>query len=1153
MDVLQAGPVADFLVNIDALNIVRSCHGSDSATATATAQRTAEAGALTQDEPADGQLQQAAAMASPQDLEVLRRAMEPHTYDVAVVGAGPLGLQVAAKLHAYLSTYPIPGVKAPVRVNVHLVDPGPAGPGVHTVEQSNCLLLNTAAGYITMFGQDGRNNLTGPPMVQWANDKGYRVLDEKVVGPGAQEGRPIADTDFLPRCMLGEYLSDVYGILEQQLVSGSMMVITHHDTEAVNFERQSDGRLRVDLQGKEGPVVHYGVLTTGQPRTGLSDDDVALLERVAECRARNPLMQFIPQPYPTARLHEIPSEAVVAIRGLALTAHDVVAELTEGRGGRFERDDKQELVYVPSGNEPRMVLFSRQGFPPDARAVDQKGLKPYQPFFFTREAIDALRAQPHKARLDFHIDVLPILRKELCYAYHRCVHGEKSTPPDEYVPCRGDQSIIDQLFRSQEEKSYGDYAGFLREVFGHLDQDVADAKAGNATHPMKAAADALRDMRDMLRYVVDFDGLNRTSYRRFLEFARQINQIIGEPPTQRNEQMLALLKCTVTLPDGSTAPLLTFGPGPNPTIEPDWESGHFVLESARLHAPASVRCDVLVHAHLGGFDLRGEDSTLYANLRSAGLLRPHFQEENMPGGIDVTPALEVVDAKGERVPNLAACGLVTEGPKYVSYLLPGPGPGTRTDADAAQIAANIVEHLHREHTSGVRQEALEPPSVGPRWTDADAHFVFIPGQRAPSALNDVPMRHWKAPADPTVWGDIAADDIALDAAYPFKFGETGPPTAAMLLVEFSAAGEPSVWLHAPTDTSAGEYTLPTRSAEPEESLPVAARRAVYDALALQGEVRGVLGDYGNRFNPTPAAHLGVGCTYLRAYWGVRTGGNPSMAGAHTRASVLVSLAEAERLLQLPRDKEIIRKLSSQLAPPPQAIYAEPRDQKRLVLHGMDLTAEGLRDVHRLAQPQGVIQHLGAGMRHRYGQVLPDVRDSLQLRALLERLRRQHRIDFALVPTIPIEKVGMVVSNMHRTPFTAGIEDLLDLFRLHGSRLAYASVGHSDITGLVRVEDSVVDAPQRDATAKAEWLREIIDETGVPQTRVPLVLAGRPSDAQTFQAANELDGWGIAFGNVPELEQHARVIRRHTGVDTVSDLFVRRHTARIVPLQRTAAG
>ena len=56
---------------------------------------------------------------------------------------------------------------------------------------------------------------------------------------------------------------------------------------------------------------------------------------------------FYPKPYPVERLKNIDAKSVVAVEGFGLTAHDVIAELTSGRGGYFvQKNDEIRKHYL---------------------------------------------------------------------------------------------------------------------------------------------------------------------------------------------------------------------------------------------------------------------------------------------------------------------------------------------------------------------------------------------------------------------------------------------------------------------------------------------------------------------------------------------------------------------------------------------------------------------------------------------------------------------------------------------------------------------------------------------------------------------------------------------------------------------------------------
>src|ERR1051326_9216401 len=84
---------------------------------------------------------------------------------VAIVGAGPRGLMVLERLCA--------NATADTRLDIHVVDPYPPGPGrVWRVDQPGDLLMNTVASQVTVFTDEtvpmtGRL-VPGPSLYEWA-------------------------------------------------------------------------------------------------------------------------------------------------------------------------------------------------------------------------------------------------------------------------------------------------------------------------------------------------------------------------------------------------------------------------------------------------------------------------------------------------------------------------------------------------------------------------------------------------------------------------------------------------------------------------------------------------------------------------------------------------------------------------------------------------------------------------------------------------------------------------------------------------------------------------------------------------------------------------------------------------------------------------
>ncbi|MGY6634863.1 MAG: FAD/NAD(P)-binding protein [Alkalilacustris sp.] len=171
------------------------------------------------------------------------------------------------------------------------------------------------------------------------------------------QGCPPAPETYLPRATLGRYLVARWRALEAHLTTcWGPDALRHHRTRAEALEHGPGGwRIRTEATQLEG--YDTVLLCPGQPATR---PDAQLARWRAHARATG--ARLLPA-YPTDGLIGAPggwAGRSVAIRGLALSAFDVVRALTLGLGGRFEGGQ-----YIPSGLEPARVLpFSLDGQPP---------------------------------------------------------------------------------------------------------------------------------------------------------------------------------------------------------------------------------------------------------------------------------------------------------------------------------------------------------------------------------------------------------------------------------------------------------------------------------------------------------------------------------------------------------------------------------------------------------------------------------------------------------------------------------------------------------------------------------------------------------------------------------------------------------------------
>lgn len=627
-----------------------------------------------------------------------------HPLEVAIVGMGPRGLSVLERLLIRLHQQP-PGRA----VRIHVIDPGEWGAGrIWRTDQPEWLMMNTPAGEVTMYsgGPDGGRTRpgAGPSLHEWLTahpDPRYAAIDKD---------------DYAPRRVYGEYLSSVFQHLTTNLPPRVSVVPTK--ARVVRVDRKGDDHLLFLDRAGATLTTHKVVLTTGHPMNEAAPHEREFLEFAA---GHSHLCYLRGDSAADLDLEAIgPGETVGAI-GLGLSFYDVLLSLTVGRGGRFEPDGPGRLRYLPTGREPAIVAGSRSGLPLPARGRNQKAPDHrYRPRFLTATALAAARERRLAAwgspRLDFREDVFPLLMLEVEHVYHgtliRRRHGAAAArrfarrhvllgaaDPLAVAPRREllrefgvDETVppvdLERLARPFTGQSFPGPADFHRRLLELLDQDVAEAVQGNVDNPLKAALDALRDLRGAVRAAVDFSGLHPRSHRDdLLGWFNPLNSLLSAgPPAVRVAQLQALLR------QGTLTVV-----GPDTRYQVDRAAGRFAIWSPQV-AGSRRLVTVLVDARIPRPALRRDASALTRQLLQDGLVSeyanvdPHEGDTFHTGGLAVTPPpYHVVDGFGETNPDMYALGIPTEHTRWFTQIgngRPGPIGGFHGDADV--IAADIL-------------------------------------------------------------------------------------------------------------------------------------------------------------------------------------------------------------------------------------------------------------------------------------------------------------------------------------------------------------------------------------------------------------------------------------------------------------------------------
>lgn len=378
-------------------------------------------------------------------LEGMTAALPPHAADrsdpasegrsrpvprVVLVGCGPRGLSALERIMAHAAA-------TGRRVKIDVVDPFPPGAGhVWRTRQSPRFLMNTPSLFPTVIAAD--DALSVPPIepLRGMSFDAWRraVADGSATAELDAQNREalgeLTAEGFPPRRLYGAYLEWVFRALVEAAPPGVELRI--HRDEAVAARLLTSGRHRyaVEIGGQQELLADHVVLSLGHLDAHLSRAQKELVDAAAQHS-----LDYRPPTVPAdGHWESLPAGDTVLVRGMGLNFHDVLAEVTEGRGGVFApaEDGTDRLVYRPSGQEPFIVAGSRRGTPYRAKPeIDRYYARSLDHRFLTPGTIEQLRG---KGPLSFERVLLPLVVRDAHRTYYRTyarVHPDRLDRPAE--------------------------------------------------------------------------------------------------------------------------------------------------------------------------------------------------------------------------------------------------------------------------------------------------------------------------------------------------------------------------------------------------------------------------------------------------------------------------------------------------------------------------------------------------------------------------------------------------------------------------------------------------------------------------------------------------------------------------------------------------
>jgi FAD-NAD(P)-binding len=637
----------------------------------------------------------------------------PQGWDAVVVGAGPRAVAFVERISARLRR------TGGGHVSIVLIDAVEVGAGATwRTDQSEHFLNNTTSWATTIYPDEstGVDDLPddGETLVEWAARVSSEGERDRRPAWAVHEARRIAPDSFPSRRLQGAYYIEQLdrieargGVVLARLVGRVVDVVESRDTATVVLA--DGGRLTA------GAVVLAQGMVQSRP-----DSEVRALGAAADRHG----LTYVPPGMPAERdWAALPEGQDVIVRGLGANFFDVVAELTSGRGGRFEPvagDPHGRLRYLPSGREPRLHAGSRRGIPYRSKGdLSRTRPGPLRPRFATPDWFERLGAR-EPGSVDFASEVWPVIVRDMALAGAAAVEARHpgavrggvdalehelaslplpSVATDAAVAATG---AIDAVLAARMAPEHVVQLAHLRRPTGgapvdestwgalvaRLVDDELDSMADPAGSPRQAVNMAMAALRGPAAGLGAAGVIEGGSRVRDLQgwFDADGLFLASGPPATRTRQVLALIEAGVVR-------LI----GPETTV--GVEDGAFVARSAITGAV--VRARALAETRMSKGTVPDTDDPLLRALLDSGRARIHTLRSRdgslvTSASLDVVPpaagedvGLALVDGAGEPSARVLVLGIPALSTQPGSAI--GASPGVRSPLlRGADLAARRV-------------------------------------------------------------------------------------------------------------------------------------------------------------------------------------------------------------------------------------------------------------------------------------------------------------------------------------------------------------------------------------------------------------------------------------------------------------------------------
>lgn len=570
------------------------------------------------------------------------------TTRLVIVGGGPRAIGVLERLSASAALPDQAGHLEQAPLHVDIVDPHMPGAGrIWRAEESPLLLMNSRAADVSIFADETVECVgpvvAGPSLAEWADGIRRGTIAAPTAGTERlAEITALQETDFAGRRVQALYLEWFFGQVLANLPT-TVSVTVHRTTATAISPGSRVAPVRVTGSADQGT---HGWTVELEDRAPLRTDLLLLAAGHTDARpsvARHQLAAFArrhggtylpPSQASDALIEQLAPKEDVIVRGMGLAFIDLMALLTEGRGGRFLPaplpGEPDRLTYQPSGTEPRLWVGSRRGVPYHSKVRGEgEPAGPGDLLHLTPENLAA--REDAEGRLGFRDDVLPLIAAEVA----RWV-------PDAPVAAPGEEPL--SWLDDPLAWLHGDaHPRVTRDaVVRHIEHDLRSRTQGD-TAPARALFQLLLRLHGALVDQLPASRLRDGAGGDYPRWWHSLFSFVDSgPPPHRLHQLLALERAGVV-----------HFLGPRTRVTADENTGRF---TARGAAGVQVTAAALVDAFLPESSLANSTNPLLRDLVAGGDAAVGRESAGLSGTLEVDQRHRVIGPDGAPQKNLWAVG-----------------------------------------------------------------------------------------------------------------------------------------------------------------------------------------------------------------------------------------------------------------------------------------------------------------------------------------------------------------------------------------------------------------------------------------------------------------------------------------------------------------